>query len=49
MNIKFRSVCTIDATGRLVIPAVLRKMLNIVAYDTLTITVTDEGIILSNA
>ncbi len=47
MNILYKSVCRIDAVGRLVLPKPLRKMLNLVGKDELTVTVTEEGILLS--
>ncbi len=47
MNILYKSVCQIDTVGRLVLPKPLRKLLNIVGKDELTVTVTEDGILLS--
>ena len=46
-NIEFKSICKIDSTGRLVVPAVLRKLFNINDGDLLTITATKDGILLT--
>ncbi len=49
MDIKFKSICKIDATGRIVVPAVLRKLLGINKNDILSVTVTDSGILLNKS
>lgn len=47
-DIMYKSVCKLDSTGRIVIPATLRRLLGLAANDRLTVTLTEDGMFLKS-